>query len=85
MREQLKEIVKQAEASFEKVTDETVNIMVNDQISIGGTLDSIMLLAKDALESSDPHKDNIDRVERHSISGHMNDPSAMQKKGFDND
>ncbi len=28
-------------------------------------------------------RDNIDRKERHSISGHANDPSEMQKRAFE--
>ncbi len=27
-------------------------------------------------------RDNIDRSKRHSLSGHMNDPSEVQKKAF---
>ncbi len=28
-------------------------------------------------------RDSTDRMERHSIAGHMNDPSDQQKKAFD--
>ncbi len=29
------------------------------------------------------HGDTLDRAERHSVSGHMNDPSEMQKLAFE--
>ena len=54
-------------------------------ITIGGVLDSIKILAMDNLGNFDETRDAIDRAERHSIAGHMNDPSSMQKEAFNKD
>ncbi len=57
-------------------------------MSIGGSFDSILILALSIKEEQnttvlDEKRDAIDRPERHSIAGHMNDPSPMQVEAFD--
>jgi len=75
-------IAKKALATAEsEVVDAKVETINKGFISIGGSLDSIILLCED--KKVDPHKDNMDRGGRHSIAGHMNDPSETQKDAFD--
>ena len=87
MNKSLQEIIETAKKAL-KVLDEDVGKLPVDHItktayvSVAGCFDSIILVAEDAL-SIDPSKDAIDRPERHSIAGHMNDPSPMQQKGYE--
>jgi len=86
-RENLKEIIdlvdKALVATQERVIDTEVEpITKTGFISIGGVLDSIKLLAEDSITRIDEKRDNIDRPNRHSIAGHMNDPSVMQIEAF---
>ena len=87
MNATLKEIIKLAKETLEvteaKVLNEKVEEITKTAfVSVGGKLDSIILLAEDAL-TLDPKQDNIDRPERHNIAGSMNSPSIMQQEAFE--
>ena len=87
MNATLKEIIKLAKETLEvtdaKVLSEKVSeVNKTAFVSIGGTLDCIILLAEDAL-TLDPTQDNVDRPERHNIAGSMNSPSKMQQEAFE--
>lgn len=82
----LKEIIKLAKEALVVTNQEAIVTPVKDItktafISVGGVLDSIILVAEDAV-SLDPTQDNIDRPEKHNIAGTMNSPSETQKKAF---
>ncbi len=76
-------IAKKALATAEKqVIDTKVeDINKNSFVSIGGSLDSIILLCEHVKQ--DPHMDNIDRTGKHNIAGGMNSPSDIQKEAFE--
>ena len=87
-RKNLEEIIKLVDKALltidEKVINTEVDVLTKTSfVSMGGILDSIKILATDNLGGYDELRDAIDRPERHSIAGHMNDPSVMQKKAFD--
>ena len=89
-RKNLEEIIELADKALlvteAKVINTEVEAMAKTSfISIGGVLDSIKILAQDNLGHFDETRDAIDRPERHSISGHANDPSAQQKYAFEKD
>jgi hypothetical protein len=41
-----------------------------------------MIVDEFTMSLVDEHRDSLDRAKRHSISGHMNDPSEMQEIAF---
>ena len=87
MNKTLNEIIETAEKALKAINEEIANLPVNHvtkvaYVSVAGSFDSIILLAENAV-TVDPAKDAIDRPERHSISGHANDPSPMQKYAFE--
>ena len=71
----------------DKVLDvEVIPLEKGAFVSIGGVLDSILILALSIKEEQgeiEPHRDNIDRVDRHNIAGSMNGPSPMQTEAFE--
>lgn len=87
MDKSLEEIIKTAKRALASIHEEVAKLPVNHvtktaYVSVAGSFDSIILLAENAL-TMDPTKDAIDRPDRHSIAGHMNDPSETQKKAFE--
>jgi len=87
MNKTLEEIIKIAKEALEVTNKEVLDTKVTQltktgYVSVGGVLDSIILLAENMVVA-DPSKDAIDRPERHSIAGHMNDPSDNQRKAFE--
>ncbi len=72
-----------------KVLDvEVTEIDKKSFVSIGGSFDSILILALSIKEEQghsleDEKRDAIDRPERHSIAGGMNNPSPMQVEAFE--
>ena len=82
----LKEIIELAKDILEVTEAKVLNEKVEEVtktafVSIGGKLDSIILVAEDAL-TLDPSQDNIDRPTKHNIAGGMNSPSKMQQEAF---
>ena len=81
----LDEILIIAKKALAIADDKVINIKVEEVskgfISIGGSLDSIILLCED--KKNEPRMDNIDRKDRHNIAGGMNSPSPMQHRAFD--
>ena len=87
MNKTLEEIIETATKALEAITEETANLPVDHvtktaYVSVAGSFDKIILAAENGL-TVDPTKDAIDRPEKHSIAGHMNDPSEMQKKAYE--
>ncbi len=71
-----------------KVLDvEVTELDKGNFVSIGGSFDSILILALSIKEEqcpslADEKRDAIDRPERHSSSGHMNDSCLEHKTAF---
>ena len=87
MNATLKEIIKLAKETLAVTEASVLNEKVEDVtktafVSVGGKLDSIVLLAEDAL-TLDPTQDNIDRPTKHNIAGGMNSPSKIQTEAFE--
>ena len=87
MNKVLQEIIKLAKETLEVTDANVLNEKVEEVtktafVSVGGKLDSIILLAEDAL-TVDPTQDNIDRPTKHNIAGGMNSPSKMQQEAFE--
>ena len=88
MHETLAEIITIAKKALATAEDKVIDTKVetinkNSFVSIGGSLDSIILLAENVKQ--DPHMDNIDRTEKHNIAGGMNSPSERQVEAYKKD
>ena len=91
MNAKLDEIIETARRAIRITDDKILNTNVAEldkkqYISVGGSLDSIIILAL-ALKEDErtPKVEVIDRPERHSIAGGMNDPSPIQVEAFKED
>ena len=92
MNKKLDEIIelsrKAIRVNEDKVLDvEVVPLEKGAFVSIGGVLDSILILALSIKEEqgqslADEKRDAVDRPERHSSSGHMNDSCLEHKAAF---
>ena len=89
MKNRLEEIIVTAKKALAVTEKEIIALKVydidkkkNTYVSMGGCLDSIILLAEDILKDAslhEPHQDNMDHMEHHNIAGNnMNRPSRDQ-------
>ena len=87
-RKNLEEIIKLVDKALltidEKVINTEVDVLTKTSfVSMGGILDSIKILATDNLGGYNELRDAIDRPERHSIAGHMNDSDFAAKRRYE--
>ena len=82
MKNRLEEIIVMAKKALVTTDKKVVDEFIDDKVSVGGTLDSIILLAEDILKDPslrEPIVDNMDHADRHNIAGSMNRPDRASE------
>ena len=82
MKNRLEEIIVMAKKALVTTDQKVIDTFVDDKVSVGGTLDSIILLAEDILKDPSLHEpiiDNMDHADRHNIAGSMNRPDRASE------